>query len=54
MCKRKTEGYRREKLNRKRENEKEDERGVSAFDRMLIKNFQSLPRRHKLGAASLV
>lgn len=54
MCVRERECYRREKLNRKQEDGKEEERGVSAFDRMLIKNFQSSPRRHKLGTASLI
>jgi len=46
--------YRREKLNRNQANGKEEERGVPAFDRTLIKNFQSSPRRHKLGTASLI
>ena len=54
MCVREREFYRREKLNRKQEKGKEEERGVSAFDRTLIKNFQSSPRRHKLGTASLI
>jgi hypothetical protein len=54
LCVWERESYRKKKWKRKKESEKEEERSVSAFDRMLIKNFQSLPRRHKLGTASLV